>query len=280
MKAEIIKLEIKKIRPIMFLVLSLIFAIILINLCFSDKKKKENEQTVREYIKVLQKMNPDETSVFLENELTDLKNIIDKREKIREEYSFGKISFEEFHSYNIKLKDAEEKAGACEEMLDKSRYFDTQRKKGKNTEFFYDFNLSLFLSVYSGRDIFFPAFFSLLAIISAVHDIVFRSSEMIYTTIKGGRHVIIIRFIITEAVGLLASFLMFVCQGVVFYAKGYVEYMNKHICSITGLGENAGNETIIKYMLLIFVRKTLVLFLVISLAFFVTEAIMKVSTKR
>jgi len=254
MTRRILKFEMKKLRPVMLLVLLLGFFVMLYGLYCSDAEKKDNEIIIREYIKILENMEQDETTAYMEKEYGELGEIISGERKNEEDYSYGRISFDEFHEVNLQISAAKEKYAAAAEMLEKCRYFDRMREEGRKTEFFYDYGLSRFLSSYASGLMFIPLYFALLSLLMCLLDDILKCHDMISTSARGGKELLFRRIFILFILAVSATVLLFSMKAAMFFYKGYGKFSGMHICSIAGYGKYPAYMSIGNYLMITAVK--------------------------
>ena len=257
MSSRILKYELKKIHPVLFAALFLFLCFHMYDMYRSDFKKNIDEEIYRDYIEKLSRIEADETTDFLAEEREENSAVIALEDENRKEYSFGRLSFDEFHETNVKIEKAKKKAKVIDDLYARSVFFDEQREAGRECEFFYDYDVSRFLDAYSDKDILFIFWFAFAAFLLGVGDSLYQSTDLIKISKKGGVPVVMMRlfllFLLTAGFWLISFLISFIMYEI----KGFSEFNDISVCSLRQFASYPDYISIKIYMLLACARRIL-----------------------
>lgn len=231
-RMKLISLELKKIHPLVLAFFIGLLGAFVFAMYRSDREKYIYENLCRKFIEEIKAVPDESVSTYLDERIHEASSLIEGQDENRSRYIRSEISFDEFHEMNMKIEKAKKELAVLEKLRVRSLYFDSQREEGKETDWFYDEDVSRFLVSFSSADVVFVFVLAFAAFAAGITDSLYKSREMVSVTLMG-KMIPALRILIIVLLCICAGVLTYIPALVLFAVKGFNEIASMRVCSIS-----------------------------------------------
>ncbi|MBR0133592.1 MAG: hypothetical protein IJM14_10995 [Lachnospiraceae bacterium] len=221
--------------------------------------KDSEEKIYREYITLINETEVEKQTSCLEELIAESETLISKRSEMDESYSYGSISFDEYHDYNKKEEKARKSLAVLYELLEKSRAYDEMRTKGKKPEFFYDKEEEAVRKALLKKEYYIVAVLIVIASNFSFLDKENRMDEFVQSSSQAGRKLHVKRILVMAAFVFFSW--MFLWLGEMFSVK-YIcgnDILNIKLYSLLAYSKTNTKLSIIGFFRIVFATKLIVM---------------------
>lgn len=192
-----------------------------------------------------------DTDTFIEKEERRFDELFSKQEEIERKYNNDEITLDEYSDFNFKLVKAQNELPAFNEIMLKYEYFKAISSDSKSPIFFYDLDISEYLSSLK-IDYLFVVFLVFVIMFLLAQDKDSNMNEMIAPTIKGRGYLINVRLISSLIFTLIFGVMSACGEFVLFLNENGTSYLNMKLYSIEKFGSCDYNLTVFQYIIAVY----------------------------
>lgn len=242
-------MELKKLFSLknsMFFIALLLLKVAIWNMTPSGQYDFSTE-VYRGYINEIAGEMSDETRIFIENEEKRFDELFSKQEEMERMYSNEEITLDEFSEFNMEYVKAQTEMPAFTEIMEKHSYFEQISAEGKDPIFFYDLDISEYLSSIN-IDYLFVIFLVFITTFLLAQDKDSHMYDMVVSTINGRKRLTHARLISSLLFSLVGGIISSCCEFFLFVHQNGASFLNMNLYSIEQFGNCDYDLTIFQYI--------------------------------
>ena len=208
-------------------------------------------EVYRGYISKIAGELSDETSAFIENEEKRFDELFSKQDEMERMYSNEEITLDEFSEFNMEYVKAQSEMPAFTEIMEKYTYFEQISAEGKNPIFFYDLDISEYLSSIN-IDYLFLIFLVFITTFLLAQDKDNHMYDMVVSTINGRKQLTNARLISSLLFSFVGGIISTCAEFLIFIQQNGASFLNMDLYSIEQFGNCYYDLTIFQYIIAVY----------------------------
>lgn len=271
----LIRMELKKLFSLknsMFFIALLLLKVVIWNMTPSVQYDFSTE-VYRGYISKIAGGLSDETSAFIENEEKRFDELFSKQDEMERMYSNEEITLDEFSEFNMEYVKAQSEMPAFTEIMEKYTYFEQIGADGKNPIFFYDLDISEYLSSIN-IDYLFLIFLVFITTFLLAQDKDNHMYDMVVSTMNGRKRLTNARLISSLLFALVGGIISTCAEFFILIHHNGAFFLDMDLYSIEQFGSCNYDLTIFQYIIAVYGMRIFWSLVLISVVF-LTYALVK-----